>query len=296
MSDAPKKISTEFLLANYEVILLDAFGVLMDSDSALPGAVDFINLLNHIKKPYYILSNGSLYTAEQNEVNYGRRGLKIPKERIISSASMLGKWVSKHQFQNKRFLVLGPEPTKNLVRNAGGLVTENEDTKPDIIVLGDQTGYDFVSGIEHVITLVLRSIESAQPITVLVTNPDVIFPKSKNTYGITAGSLALLLTRAVELRFPKFNFAIHYLGKPYSALFEEARSRESSGRMVMIGDQIETDIRGARNFGIDSVLIGTGVSKISEMDFDGDILPTYLLENFLDLQTKDLSLFGAKKS
>ena len=41
--------------------------------------------------------------------------------------------------------------------------------------------------------------------------------------------------------------------------------------MIMIGDQLETDIKGAFNFGIDSVLIGTGITKISELSFENKI-------------------------
>ena len=57
----------------------------------------------------------------------------------------------------------------------------------------------------------------------------------------------------------------------------------------MIGDQLETDIRGARDFGIDSVLIGTGVTKISDSTFNGEIVPTYILENFLNSAQKEIA-------
>ena len=281
MSDAPQKVSLKFLIENYEVLLIDAYGVLMNSEGALPGAVDFIELLNTTGKPYFILSNGSLYNAEQSQGNYARRGFKIPKERIISSGTMIPKWVEKNKFRNKKFLVLGPEPTKNLIRDAGGLITANEEENPDVLVLGHQTGYDLLAGLEHAITLVLHSIEKAKPLPVLVPNPDVIFPKSANTYGITAGALALVLSKAVELRYPDLAFKIDYLGKPYASIFEEARSRAGAGRMLMIGDQMETDIRGSSNFGIDSALIGTGISKLSEMSFKSDIVPTYILDGFL---------------
>ncbi len=281
MNKAPEKISIEFLIANYDVLLLDAFGVLMNSERALPGAIEFIDLINKIKKPYYILSNGSLYSAEQNEVRYGNLGLKIPKERILSSASLIAKWIRNHKFENKHFLVLGPEPTKNRVRDAGGIVIETLERDPDVIVLGDQTGYDLLSGLEHAINCILQSIDKGKVLPILVPNPDVLYPKKENTYGITAGALALVLSRAVELRFPKFHLKIDFLGKPYAPLFEEARLREPKGKLVMVGDQMETDIRGAHNFGIDSVLIDTGVTRIHEIVLEDSLLPTYVMDNFL---------------
>jgi ribonucleotide monophosphatase NagD (HAD superfamily) len=45
--------------------------------------------------------------------------------------------------------------------------------------------------------------------------------------------------------------------------------------MVIIGDQIETDIRGANGFGIDSVLIETGISQTNTADLPQVLQPTY---------------------
>jgi ribonucleotide monophosphatase NagD (HAD superfamily) len=50
--------------------------------------------------------------------------------------------------------------------------------------------------------------------------------------------------------------------------------------MVMIGDQLETDIRGANAFGLDSALVGTGVSDINSSDLSvRHVRPTYLLKS-----------------
>jgi ribonucleotide monophosphatase NagD (HAD superfamily) len=46
--------------------------------------------------------------------------------------------------------------------------------------------------------------------------------------------------------------------------------------MVMVGDQLETDIRGARDFGLDSVLVAGGVSAASAGDGLG---PTWRLRS-----------------
>jgi ribonucleotide monophosphatase NagD (HAD superfamily) len=46
--------------------------------------------------------------------------------------------------------------------------------------------------------------------------------------------------------------------------------------MVMVGDQLETDIRGARAFGLDAVLVMTGVTE-DVSDAADEVRPTYLL-------------------
>ena len=55
--DRINKITIEKLIANYSVLLLDAYGVLVHSSGALPGAARLIDSLNLNKKPYYIVTN-----------------------------------------------------------------------------------------------------------------------------------------------------------------------------------------------------------------------------------------------
>jgi len=48
---------------------------------------------------------------------------------------------------------------------------------------------------------------------------------------------------------------------------------------VMIGDQLETDIRGAVEFGIDAALVGTGIANIKPDEVDRSLQPTYYLDS-----------------
>jgi len=47
----------------------------------------------------------------------------------------------------------------------------------------------------------------------------------------------------------------------------------------MIGDQLETDIRGALEFGLDAVLVGTGIATIMPDEVDRSLQPTYYLDS-----------------
>ena len=49
----------------------------------------------------------------------------------------------------------------------------------------------------------------------------------------------------------------------------------------MIGEQLETDIAGARAAGIDSALIATGVSSADLSDIDPALRPNYWLQSLL---------------
>ena len=49
--------------------------------------------------------------------------------------------------------------------------------------------------------------------------------------------------------------------------------------MVMIGDQLETDIKGANDFGLDSVLVGTGIAALDLSWAPESMRPTYTLRS-----------------
>jgi len=66
-------ITTDELISRYEVLLIDAFGVLRDTEGPLPGAFAFIEKLNKLKKSFYILTNGSLYPPEQTSSDYAKK-------------------------------------------------------------------------------------------------------------------------------------------------------------------------------------------------------------------------------
>ena len=51
------EITIETLIDRYEVLLLDAYGVLVHSSGTLTRAAELITKLNRAAKPYYILTN-----------------------------------------------------------------------------------------------------------------------------------------------------------------------------------------------------------------------------------------------
>jgi hypothetical protein len=54
-------------------------------------------------------------------------------------------------------------------------------------------------------------------------------------------------------------------GKPNRPLLDETMRRVGGERPLMIGDRLDTDIEGAHNAGIDSLLVLTGVTGLPEL-------------------------------
>jgi ribonucleotide monophosphatase NagD (HAD superfamily) len=68
-------------------------------------------------------------------------------------------------------------------------------------------------------------------------------------------------------------------GKPNAPPFAEALRRSGTRDMVMLGDQLETDIRGANDFGFDSVLVTTGVTASPRTPLAAQVRPAYYLRS-----------------
>lgn len=271
------KITTELLIEQYDVLLFDAYGVLVDSSGALPGATELIGHLNSTGKPYYILTNDASRLPETASTRYLKSGLQIPPGQIITSGSLITGYFKQYHLSGKRCIVLGTEDSRLYVDQAGGrIVSPGEDM--DVLVVADERGYPFLETIEAAFSSLCRAMDEKRSMHLILPNPDLIFPKGEQAFGFGAGSIAGMFEAALALRYPQPGSPRFVrLGKPESGLFQEAFSRTQTRDMVMIGDQLETDIRGALAFGIDAAWIETGVTAGGMPTIPPDLQPTYRL-------------------
>jgi ribonucleotide monophosphatase NagD (HAD superfamily) len=143
----------------------------------------------------------------------------------------------------------------------------------DAVAICDDAGTPFLDGIELTFSAIVRAIDAGRRPALVVPNPDLVYPKGDREYGFTAGAMALLIEAALARRFPHDTLVFDRLGKPEPHLFREGARRTGTSRVVMIGDQLETDIAGALAAGFDAALVA-GVSRWTDR---GSIAPTFLL-------------------
>lgn len=266
------------LVDRYSAILFDAYGVLAGSNSIAPEAPDAIRLLHQLGKPYFVLTNDSSALAKTRAASFKSLGLPIDEIRIITSGSLLTGYFAEHDLAGSRCVVLGPPDSLRYVESAGGRVVPY-DADFDALVIGDQSGFPFLEAADTVLSALFKKIDAGAEVSLILPNPDLIYPEGDG-FGFASGSVALIFESALALRYPgRPDLRFTRLGKPHPAIYREAFRRSGTMGMVMIGDQIETDIKGANDFGIASALISTGVSgyDVSQLpEFDR---PTYLVES-----------------
>ena len=90
------------------------------------------------------------------------------------------------------------------------------------------------------------------------TNPDLIVDRGDKR-ELCAGSVALV--------FEKMGGEVIYFGKPFPEVYNQSIDNKKK-RVLSIGDNLNTDIKGANLLNYDSLLISNGVHK-DEIEKDG---------------------------
>jgi len=269
-------------------LFFDSFGVLVDGVDALPGAVELIDSMNAGDVNYFVVTNDASASLASRFKTFAKLGLNIPVERIINSGSMLTEYFDNNNLQGIPTLVLGTQDAKDYAIAAGGRIVEPNDaeSEPDVVVVGDNRPFDWEPMLALLLSLLSRRFTDGNPVRLVLPNPDFIYPNGPGLFGFGAAAFVDLLEQAlVRLHGPHEALVATKLGKPYSPIFDEAIRRSGASNAVMIGDQLETDIRGAIVAGIDSAVVTTGINRRSTPeefeDVADELTPRYILASLV---------------
>ena len=110
--------------------------------------------------------------------------------------------------------------------------------------------YRFFEKHENSLDYYKKLLKPYVSLKMICTNPDLVVHRgSKLEY--CAGTLAAL--------FEKMGGKVIYFGKPYPEIYKPCIKKNK--KILVIGDNIRTDIQGANNMNLDSLFIINGVHK-----------------------------------
>lgn len=276
-ADQPQTTTLRHLCAHHEGFLLDSFGVLLSSAGAIDGAREMIEHFHRQDIPYLVLTNDASRHASTKAAWYKKLHIPIPEEKILTSGALLQGWFARKQLMGRACVVLGPQDSHDYVKAAGGHIVAPGDDSAEVIVACDDAGYPFLEAVEAVLSQIFRAIDQGRSLHLVLPNPDLIYPKGEGEYGLTSGSVALLLEDAIALRYPDLSLRFERLGKPHAPIFEAAIERLGTRNLVMIGDQLRTDVLGAQKMGLASALVDTGLTRWGHHTDASPVRPTWLL-------------------
>tara|TARA_B100001765_G_scaffold212067_1_gene175521 strand:- start:407 stop:1231 length:825 start_codon:yes stop_codon:yes gene_type:complete len=249
------------IVNNYEIFSIDIWGVMHDGVTLNSDAIEVLDNLKRKNKRFILMTNAP--RPKQSVAKFLKK-LNFNKDycqNIFTSgdAALNSLRLNSH---GKNFFHLGPkrdldlfyefrEKRKNKIESAEyilctGLFDHQED---DISYYKD---------------LLKKYVNKKM----VCTNPDLIVHRG-NKEEYCAGSIAKV--------FEEMNGKVIYYGKPYPEIYKDCMKDEK--KVLVIGDNLNTDIRGANNMHYDSLFIKNGIHKnefsnLTKDDFD-EILNKY---------------------
>ena len=244
-----KEISSQ-----YDYFIFDVWGVIHDGSNAYPGAVEAIAYLRQQNKKICFLSNAPRRADKVGGVLNKFGVTPDLYDFILSSGEATFLDLKKNQengFKNfgPNYFYIGPQKDIDLL---DGL---------DYKRVEDATKADFAltTGFDHEASTLAEKLPQAiaakeNNLKMICVNPDMIVVKQDGIEMICAGTLAR--------QYEKLGGEVIYYGKPFQSVYKmvcEFFNNPENKKILAIGDGMETDIKGAADFGIDSLLITGGI-------------------------------------
>jgi len=283
----PSYIDIEAIFDHYDAVFFDAYGVLVDGIDALPNAEQLVNIMNASAMNYFIVTNDASKSIESLSNNFQSQGMRIPVERIVNSGSLISGYYRDEGLVGRPTLVLGTKDSRTYVSGScAKILSLDSNSEPDVILFTHSSPYDWESTLKHLLNLVSKRFKQKKPVRMVLPNTDFIYQDGKADFGMGAAAFVETLEEALMRLHGKHEvLRAAKLGKPHPPIFTEAIRRAGSNNVIMIGDQLETDILGANNVGLDSAVVTTGINKRSNpkefKDVPDDLTPRYILTSLV---------------
>jgi HAD superfamily hydrolase (TIGR01450 family) len=257
------------LIAEFDSLFLDLDGVIYRGAKALAGAVEAVNRAEVMGKQIRYITNNASRSPEQIANQLVGLGLRALPEQIIGSAAAAAKMLADRLPRGAKVLAVGGEGLRLEVIARGFEVVSSASDGPAAVVQGFSPDVGWKDLAQAAFAIQAGAMWIA-------TNQDWTLPLEQ---GIAPGNGTLVgaVHTAVGI-LPDF------AGKPFTPIFETALAEPGIQRPLMIGDRLDTDIKGAKASGIKSASVMTGVIGNKELlGAKSDERPDFVLQDLSQL-------------
>lgn len=248
--------------------LLDLDGVLYVGDQAVPGAAETVDWLAGEGIPHRFLTNTTSRPRPAIVDKLTGMGIRATPDDILTPAVAAEAWMQREGITRPALFV--PAATAAEFADLDPLAPGAERGAGAVVVGDLGSGWDFPT-LNRAFRLLMA--DTAPPLVALGLTR---YWLAQDGLRLDAGAYVKALEYAVGR-------SAVVLGKPDRAFYTAALDALGlpADEVVMLGDDILTDVGGAQRTGLTGVLVRTG--KFSPSDLDGEVAPDAVLDSIADL-------------
>lgn len=257
------------LLDSFDHFLIDLDGVVYVGETPTPRAAEVLDAVGQNGKRRLFITNDPRHTTEAYAEKFNRLGLPAKANEFLTSGRAAALLLQSEGWRGRAIYVVGSDGLRREIEAAGGRVLRGaEGIEAKVVVVGGHQNFHYDE--MKVATLAIR-----KGAAFIATNRDATFPMPDGLWPGTGPVVA-----AIECATGVVPIVV---GKPEKRIFQMALDLfPSSGRTVMIGDRLDSDILGGRRAGLATILVLSGCTSEGEAR-QSAIRPDYVISSLSGL-------------
>ena len=249
-------------LAAIDGLLIDIEGVFIRNTEVIPGAIEALQTLRARGIPYRFITNTTIYCRQTLVERLQAMGFPIQIEELFTATYAAARYLREQNAQSYYPLLL---PDAQL--EFAGLDVNEE--KPEFVVMGDMGANFTYPRLNKALQAILNGARF------IALHKQRTWRTEQGLY-MDAGSFVVALEYAAEIK-------AEIMGKPSRAYFRMVLDDLGIApeRVAMIGDDIESDVRGAQLIGMKGWLVKSG--RFRKEDLARGIWPDQVFESIAEI-------------
>ena len=236
------------IVNRYDLFFIDLWGVVHNGIELYENSINVLDNLAAAKKDFILLTNAP--RPNETVINFLKKmGLKKYFENVFTSGEAAHKYLIS-ELGKKNFFHIGPPRDFDLFKNI---------EKNNVLNIED-ADYFLCTGLfedqENDLDYYKKLLSNHTSKKMICTNPDLIVDRGEER-EYCAGSVAK--------SFEEIKGEVIYFGKPHPPVYNLSTNIINK-KVLCIGDNLNTDIKGANIQNFDSLLITNGIHKKEILD------------------------------
>ena len=243
MSQNLDKLGLKSIVNRYDLFFIDIWGVVHNGINLHQNSINVLENLSRKRKEFVLLTNAP--RPNYVVVNYLKKmGLKNFFENVFTSGEASLNYLL-NDLNNQKFFHIGPPRDFDLFKSFEKNKVLNIEDADYLLCTGLFDDHD--KDLNYYVDLLNKYTSKKM----VCTNPDLIVDRGDQR-EYCAGTIAK--------HFEDINGEVIYFGKPYPPAYNLSADTKNK-KVLCIGDNLNTDIKGANIQNYDSLFITTGVHR-----------------------------------